>query len=80
MSKFQHVFSRSATSAFIHVARFYLNLFILIIAGSTNAYGFDSNQGQTIRPPAVAGQFYPAEPSKLKQALHYFFQDAVSAA
>ncbi len=30
-----------------------------------------------IREPAVAGKFYPSDPAKLKNALQYFFEDAV---
>jgi AmmeMemoRadiSam system protein B/AmmeMemoRadiSam system protein A len=30
----------------------------------------------TIRPPAVAGKFYPAEPEKLKRAVDLFLRDA----
>jgi hypothetical protein len=35
--------------------------------------------GTTIRPPAVAGQFYPAEASTLRAALDGFFRDALPA-
>ena len=29
------------------------------------------------RPPAVAGQFYPADPQKLKLAIQQYLQDSV---
>jgi AmmeMemoRadiSam system protein B/AmmeMemoRadiSam system protein A len=35
--------------------------------------------GTAIRPPAVAGQFYPAEASALKGALEGYFRDALPA-
>jgi AmmeMemoRadiSam system protein B/AmmeMemoRadiSam system protein A len=42
---------------------------------------FPDCKGQTtdssIRPPAVAGKFYPADPGKLRNALKYFYEDAV---
>ncbi len=42
---------------------------------------FHDNNGQTndssIRPPAVAGKFYPSDPAKLRNALKYLFDDAV---
>jgi AmmeMemoRadiSam system protein B/AmmeMemoRadiSam system protein A len=43
---------------------------------------FSECKGQTaesfIRDPVVAGKFYPADSSKLRNALKYFFADAVS--
>ena len=43
---------------------------------------FSECKGQTdepfIRNPAVAGKFYPADSSKLRNALKYYFEDAVS--
>src|ERR1035437_8794351 len=42
---------------------------------------FSECKGQTdesfIRNPVVAGKFYPADSSKLRNALKYFFEDAV---
>lgn len=35
--------------------------------------------GRDIRPPAVAGQFYPSDPKHLRQAVQYYLQDAVTA-
>ena len=43
---------------------------------------FSECKGQTdesfIRNPAVAGKFYPADSSKLRNALKYYFEDAIS--
>jgi len=52
---------------------------ILII--SLLCFCFTDCKGQTndssIRPPAVAGKFYPADPAKLSNALKCFYEDAV---
>ncbi len=48
----------------------------LILSGSSNACG--KTMSSNIRPPAVAGQFYPSDPVKLKSAIQQFLDDSVS--
>src|ERR1035441_2845737 len=55
-----------------------MKTFILVLL----CLSFSECKGQTdesfIRNPVVAGKFYPADSSKLRNALKYFFEDAVS--
>ena len=57
-------------------------LSIKIFMLSLLCLSFSECKGQTdesfIRNPVVAGKFYPADSSKLRNALKYFFEDAVS--
>jgi AmmeMemoRadiSam system protein B/AmmeMemoRadiSam system protein A len=51
--------------------------FVLLLAAGALACQGLSHAGGEIREPAVAGQFYPAEPAKLQVALNAFFARAV---
>ncbi len=46
-------------------------VFILTVTGAC------TRSAAEVRPPAVAGQFYPADPTKLKLAIQAFMKDAV---
>ena len=63
-----------------------MRFFLLLIVGVALAAGFGAlgraagaPPGAAIRPPAVAGQFYPADAAVLRAALDGFFRDAVAA-
>jgi AmmeMemoRadiSam system protein B/AmmeMemoRadiSam system protein A len=47
----------------------------LCCAGS----GAGGQKTAAIRPPAVAGQFYPSDPARLKQAIQQFIEEAIPA-
>jgi AmmeMemoRadiSam system protein B/AmmeMemoRadiSam system protein A len=50
----------------------------LLLAGCTMPGIGEQNQ-PNVRPPAVAGQFYPSDPGRLKLAIQQFLEDAVPA-
>jgi AmmeMemoRadiSam system protein B/AmmeMemoRadiSam system protein A len=51
-----------------------LLLFVCCIGAGTQA-----QKAANVRPPAVAGQFYPSDPAHLKLAVQQFLEDAVPA-
>jgi AmmeMemoRadiSam system protein B len=50
--------------------------FVLILAVFVTS-GLAGNMSDAVRPPAVAGQFYPDSPEALKGAVQKFLSDAV---
>ena len=56
-----------------------LSVIAVFLAASASAPGRVGalGQGTTIRPPAVAGQFYPADATALKRAIDGYFRDAL---
>ena len=57
------------------------SVYSVILISAIISLSFFYYDGQTedssIRNPVVAGKFYPADSSKLRNALNYFFEDAV---
>jgi hypothetical protein len=51
--------------------------FLVVILGVFVPSGFAANMSDVVRPPAVAGQFYPDSPEALKGAVQKFLRDAV---
>jgi len=51
----------------------------MLVAGLTAELRLHGPSAQEPRPPAVAGQFYPADPAVLRAALDGFLRDAVPA-
>jgi AmmeMemoRadiSam system protein B/AmmeMemoRadiSam system protein A len=52
---------------------------IILTIGVTANLRESSTSAQAVRPPAVAGQFYPADPAALGEAIEGFMRDAVPA-
>lgn len=50
-----------------------------VFSASTCSSPAATTPGAAVRPPAVAGQFYPQEPAKLEAAVQAFLADAVPA-
>ena len=50
-----------------------------LVTGAGAARHVAAPASQAVRPPAVAGQFYPGEPSVLRLALDGYFRDALPA-
>jgi AmmeMemoRadiSam system protein B/AmmeMemoRadiSam system protein A len=60
--------------------RFFYLLFIgITFFGANSSIGGDKYAKVSVREAVVAGQFYPADASKLKAALQNYFEDARSA-
>ncbi len=57
----------------------FLALLLMLLMGSFYVIAGDKYAKIGERKPAVAGQFYPADPAKLRAALEHFFQDAKPA-
>src|ERR1017187_10661970 len=55
-----------------------IKIFILTLLCLCLPYCKGQTHESLIREPVVAGKFYPADSSKLRNALNYFFEDAVS--
>lgn len=53
-------------------------IFLAAIGRGSGGLRADS-PGETVRPPSVSGQFYPADPGVLRAALDGFFRDALPA-
>ncbi len=51
--------------------------FLVVILAVFVPSGFAANMSDVVRPPAVAGQFYPDSPEALKGAVQKFLRDAV---
>ena len=51
--------------------------FLVVILAVFVPSGFAANMSDVVRPPAVAGQFYPDSPEALKGAVQNFLRDAV---
>jgi len=58
----------------------FLALLLMLFMGSFYVIAGDKYAKIGERKPAVAGQFYPADPAKLRSALDHFFRDARPAA
>jgi AmmeMemoRadiSam system protein B/AmmeMemoRadiSam system protein A len=52
---------------------------VILATGLTAHLRENSMTAQSVKPPAVAGQFYPADPTALRAALDGFMRDAVPA-
>ena len=58
--------------------RIQFSLLPLLFACCISA-GTQGGKAANVRPPAVAGQFYPSDPAHLKLAVQQFLEDAVPA-
>jgi AmmeMemoRadiSam system protein B/AmmeMemoRadiSam system protein A len=57
---------------------FYLVIIMTVLSTTGNIQCGQNDSNAKIRKPAFAGQFYPADSSKLLKAIEYFLKDAVT--